>query len=182
MFTDNINQSQYQDLIKKCCTEDKTKQQEVFIKKVHVTKKVDLNDYEEPEEDKEANFFSDIANIYLIYHKDLHQNDSSTNMFNKIDFKDDKSINQEMGEFYEAIDMHKHYLKIQNKRYTDLFDKDEYIKLYSTIETTENYDAYLVTKNKTEKVTHSLLSAITYIAQERNWHKIPWSIKKMNIF
>jgi hypothetical protein len=138
----------------------------------------DLNDYEIPKDDNNDLYF-DIINIFNVYFKTLFNRDQNSTLFDGINSDDPCSTNRAMETLYEEIHRFK---SCQNEKYIKLYDPTEYRDKYLISgKLDEDYPFYMVKLSNSEKVTHNLITAISYIASF-NWKECDWEINQINEF
>lgn len=143
-------------------------------------KNINIDDYELAEEEQEYGTFVDILNIFNVYFKTLYGKKYDSTLFDEIDMDDFRSTNRAMEKLYEEIYKYK---STNDERYTKLYDPSIYKFKYliDNDKLPDDYPLYLIDINETNKVTHNLIPALTYIASF-DWKNIEWSINQINEF
>ena len=140
---------------------------------------IDINEYKLAEEEEEFGAYTDLLNIYNVYYKTLFNKLKESTMFDEIDSEDITSTNRCLEILYDEIVKYKN----SDKKYITLYDPEEYKKLYleSNNKLPEYYQFYLIEINNNQKVTHNLITALTYI-NSFDWKNLEWSINQINEF
>lgn len=114
----------------------------------------------------------DIMNIFQTYYKILFKKENNVNMFDGINFDDETSTNRSLELFYEHIFKYKDYENKNKIEFIELYDEDDddVVKLNSD----ELYA--LLIDNNIIKLSPSLFSIMSYLANNYNWRNKIWKI------
>lgn len=114
----------------------------------------------------------DIMNIFQTYFKILFKKEKNVNMFDGINIEDETSTNRSLELFYEHIFKYKDYENKNQIEFIELYDEDDedVMKLNSD----ELYA--LLIDNNISKLSPSLFSVISYLANNYNWRNTIWKI------
>ena len=114
----------------------------------------------------------DIMNIFQTYYKILFKKDKNVNMFDCINIEDETSTNRSLELFYEHIFKYKDYENKNKIEFIELYNEDDedVMKLNSD----ELYA--LLIENNISKLSPSLFSIISYLANNYNWRTTIWKI------
>lgn len=116
-----------------------------------------------------------LVNVYAIYYKNLY----GKALFDGIDTSDISSTNMSLENFYDEIERHK---TAKNDKYTDIYTTKDFKKKFlkdGYLPTDTN--TYLMIVDNKRYVTHSLISALSFISKI-DYCNSNWSINKINEF
>lgn len=142
--------------------------------------KIDLNDYEIPEDETKYTLYVDMLNIFNIYQKFLYKKADDSTILDDIDNNDPTSTNRPLEKLYDEIYKYK---TAKDQRFTKLFDPVFYRETYLIQDSKlpEDYPFYLVEIDETQMVTHNLITALLHISSFE-WQQMEWSINQINEF
>lgn len=131
----------------------------------------DINDNNNINKNKEEKMV-DIMNIFQTYYKILFKKEKNINMFDGINLEDETSTNRSLELFYEHIFKYKDYENKNQIQFIELYDEDD--EDVMKINSDELYA--LLIDNNISKLSPSLFSVISYLANNYNWRNTIWKI------
>jgi len=143
--------------------------------------KIKITEYEIPKEERDVIHYVDILNVFTVYFKTLFHKDKTYNILKDIELDKESSTNRAQEMLFDEIILYKN---AKEKRLIEIYDVKDYKEkfLLNGQEIPEKYDTYLVVNKNNTKITHSLVTALSYIASLENWYNVEWSINKINNF
>lgn len=142
---------------------------------------INIEDYAVPEDEKDMQIYVNLLNIYLVYFKTMYNKNESYNIFSDINQNDETSTNDAIIKLYDEIHRYKQEQN-KNKQFINLFELDEYKKLYlpdSNSKINEDYPLYMVYDGSRQYLSHNLITILLHLTNI-DWHNIDWSINQIN--
>ncbi len=124
------------------------------------------------EEDIMAEKMVEIINIFHIYYKILFKKEKNVTMFEGMNLEDNTSTNRSMELLFEHIYKYKDNISKNKLELIEIYNEDDSELL--NLETDELFA--LLINNDINKLSPSLFSIISHLANNFEWREINWKI------